>query len=105
VIGSVWDYRKVSPFASFDQAVLDVRVSAFEAAVPASLSFLVSKRAEIIATNYNRLLTHTMQRRFSAHPRTGDRPGRNENERDEVLSQQVAKGAAAVIIGFESISL
>jgi hypothetical protein len=44
-----------------------------------------------------------MQRRFSAHPGPGDRPGRNE--RDEVLSQQVAKRAAAVIIGFESISL
>jgi hypothetical protein len=46
-----------------------------------------------------------MHRRFSAHPGPGDRPGRNENERDEVLSQQVAKRAAAVIIGFESISL
>jgi hypothetical protein len=46
-----------------------------------------------------------MQRRFSAHPGPGDRPGRNENERDEVLSQQVAKRAAAVIIGFESMSL
>lgn len=47
-----------------------------------------------------------MQRRFSAHPGTGDRPARNENERGEMgLFRSKWRRAAAVIIGFKSISL